>query len=156
MSVLYLSQTHYFHVHNCPNCHLQYPTSMNKIFENTKCIGSRVIADRRQGKSCNWSLETFAKIYSSHYFLTTLLLFFFENVSPLISTNVRYQGRHCPTLTGMAKVETPVFCPFVMVFWPFSTIFCRILPIVSPVSEIFKTQGNCHTCHTGVLRPCKI
>ena len=66
------------------------------------------------------------------------------------------------TLAGMARMETPVYLP---VFWPFSSIFCpyhlrhRILPIVSPILEIFKTPGMAIAIpailHTGVATPAK-
>ena len=55
------------------------------------------------------------------------------------------QGRHCPTLTGMARVETPVFLPicygFLAIFYRFLPLCHRILPTVSPVSLIFKTPS---------------
>ena len=58
---------------------------------------------------------------------------------------MRRQGRHCPTLAGMARVETPVFFAHLKGFLPISPPFLplchRILHIVSPVFEIFKTPG---------------
>merc|ERR1711986_1388 len=55
------------------------------------------------------------------------------------------QGRHCPTLAGMARVETPVIfahlISFLAIFPRFLPLCHRILPIVSPVFEIFKTPG---------------
>ena len=55
------------------------------------------------------------------------------------------QGRHCPTLAGMARVETPVsfahLISFLAIFSCFLPLCHRILPIVSPVFEIFKTPG---------------
>ena len=55
------------------------------------------------------------------------------------------QGRHCPTLAGMARVETPVIfahlISFLAIFSCFLPLCHRILPIVSPVFEIFKTPG---------------
>merc|ERR1711884_486932 len=56
-----------------------------------------------------------------------------------------YQGRHCPTLAGMARVETPVLfthlISFLSIFSRFLPLCHRILPIVSPVFEIFETPG---------------
>ena len=55
------------------------------------------------------------------------------------------QGRHCPTLAGMARVETPVSFAHLICFLAILSCFLplchRILPIVSPVFEIFKTPG---------------
>ena len=55
------------------------------------------------------------------------------------------QGRHCPTLAGMARVETPVsfahLISFLAIFSCFLPLCHRILPIVSPVFEICKTPG---------------
>ena len=55
------------------------------------------------------------------------------------------QGRHCPILAVMARVETPVLftylISFLSIFSCFLPLCHRILPIVSPVFEIFETPG---------------
>ena len=49
------------------------------------------------------------------------------------------EGWHCHTLAGMARVKTPVFCPYV-------TAFC-------PLYHLFLNISNHDNCHTGVAAP---
>ena len=51
-----------------------------------------------------------------------------------------FQGRHCPcpTLTGMARVETPVFfCLFKKFLWPFFPVFCPYVTGFWPLCHLF-------------------
>ena len=68
------------------------------------------------------------------------------------------QGRHCPTLAGMARMETPVsFAHLINIlaifpcFCPYVTGFCPLCPLF--LKYLNPRYGNCHTCHTGVAAP---
>ena len=67
------------------------------------------------------------------------------NTTLTATTTASKQGRHYPTLAGMARMETPVIfghlISFLAIFSRFLPLCHRILPIVSPVFEIFETPG---------------
>ena len=80
-------------------------------------------------------------------FNNTIFTIFFHVSQFLVERqfSLSAQGRHCPTLAGMARVETPVsfahLISFLAIFSCFLPLCHRILPIVSPVFELFKTPG---------------
>ena len=113
-------------------------------------------SDADDVKSCHKQAVSKQMFYLAYCLLKTLLLMF-DALSPSILNigcflpffftyfALSEQGRHCPTLAGMARVQTPVsfahLISFLSIFSCFLPLCHRILPIVSPVFELFKTPG---------------